>query len=489
MGPHVNEVLMFCCAQPVSARRERIRSESVVCAKLSTQKRSERRARVAAPRLAARSQRAMPAPERVARPTAASSIPITGRDGAAALDSAVCPPVRRISWGTISNKPHRNVVSYNLQLKALCKAGNLDEMLVVMKDMDESGIQPDLMSYASVLHCCRKVGATDKAAEIMRTMRRSGIEPDQRIYTRMLSVYRNAKPPRVREAFSLLQEMRQSGHPLTTSSCNMVLESCANRREVMLALQVYGLMKEYNVKANEKTYHAMARLYNNVRMYDEAIEMYSLMVRSGIQLGPVSYTQMMHALSQTRRYDECFVTFQEMCAAGISPLLSTYNILITAAGCSGDFEKAEGFFAELYDQGLRSDRHTYNAFLFACLKSQKLERAIDAYENMGIDKVSPSCATYRTLIRLAAEVGDQAVLQRLVTDVRNDLSCVPSHATMVEIVSAVTLLMGIESGAQTLKDFSSRFELSKSFFETLSETLKSKKVSVSSFVRALEREC
>mmetsp|Transcript_4116 Transcript_4116/g.7230 ORF Transcript_4116/g.7230 Transcript_4116/m.7230 type:complete len:498 (-) Transcript_4116:126-1619(-) len=345
------------------------------------------------------------------------------------------PEVRSISWGTLSTRKHRNVVSYNLQLKQLCKNRELRVMLSLLKEMRRSGIQPDVFSYSSVLHCCRKNQAIDIATRVFRRMKRDGVEPDARTYSRMIAMYGQAKPPRAAEAHSVFQEMLLKFKP-SSNTCNILLDACARGREVLRALSVYGKMKEINVQVDENTYLAMAKVYYNVRMFNEAIEMFRLMARSGIQSGAVSYTQLMHGLCKQGKFDLCLKTLDTMRETGVAPGRGTYHVLIAACGQIGDSGRAFEFFQEMETLGVGYDHHSYNALLFAFYCCNKMDEALQLYSSMISTTLEPNNISYRTMLRLAAKCNQASVIERVARDVEMSSSCTPSPATCAEIVAA-----------------------------------------------------
>ncbi|KAA8491290.1 Pentatricopeptide repeat-containing protein [Porphyridium purpureum] len=272
--------------------------------------------------------------------------------------------IRQIRWGKISSKPHRNIVSFNLELKQLSESADLNGMLRVLGRMRALGLVPDVVTYATCLQCCRKLGALNEASLLFERMAQEEVEPDQYVYSIMISIFGHASPPRVRESLALFEEMRNAGFRPNTVTCNVLLDACARGCEVLCALQVYGFMKENNVKFDEMTFCAMSRVYLGVHMFRDAEEMLKLMRRSGLTPSISSYNLLLERMRKAGKNQAALDLFERLCnddSAGVAISKGTIKQAFKAASglCSNAKKNAKAvrtLYAQLGSLGVAPAR-------------------------------------------------------------------------------------------------------------------------------------
>ena len=110
-----------------------------------------------------------------------------------------------------------NSVSYNSCLAALAGAGEWERASALLEEMPSASggrVRPDLKSHTSVVTACVKAGAWVAALDVVRTMWAEGIPPDAKVFLTVFEALDDAGRGGD-EALSLVRETTQGG---TTTS-------------------------------------------------------------------------------------------------------------------------------------------------------------------------------------------------------------------------------------------------------------------------------
>merc|ERR1719326_2377634 len=71
-----------------------------------------------------------------------------------------------------------DIVTYSTIVKGFCNAGNLDRALKVLDDMKAGGkYTPDEVMYNSLLGGCAKAHRPDEAIQLLKDMKKHGVAP------------------------------------------------------------------------------------------------------------------------------------------------------------------------------------------------------------------------------------------------------------------------------------------------------------------------
>ncbi|KAM0041300.1 putative tetratricopeptide-like helical domain superfamily, pentacotripeptide-repeat region of PRORP [Helianthus debilis subsp. tardiflorus] len=104
-------------------------------------------------------------------------------------------------------KLNPNLVTYNTVLGILGKAGRVDEMLDAFASMKKADIDPDIFSYNTLLHSLRRVGRFDLCVEMIKEMGEVGLQPDFITYTALIECV--FKSGNIEESLRLFEHMKR----------------------------------------------------------------------------------------------------------------------------------------------------------------------------------------------------------------------------------------------------------------------------------------
>eukprot|EP00953_Heterococcus_sp_UTEX-ZZ885_P033136 17260-Heterococcus_DN1.PRE.2 len=159
--------------------------------------------------------------------TAYPYISVTHVPGPIASGSDACLPLAHQSATVLTVQQCPTV--YALCLHSMlhyCSAGQVDEALALLADMQHLGLKPSLITYGSALTACSTAGRGEQALALLQQMQHSnGLLPDARCYSAVISAL--GKAGMWREALQLLTAMQQ---PLTLTVVQPLGTTVANGR-------------------------------------------------------------------------------------------------------------------------------------------------------------------------------------------------------------------------------------------------------------------
>ncbi|PPD67243.1 hypothetical protein GOBAR_DD35877 [Gossypium barbadense] len=147
-----------------------------------------------------------------------------------------------------------NIYSYNIVMDGLCKNGMLSDVIMVMGFIVRSGLSPDTVTYSTLLHgYCRK-GKLFEANAILNEMMRNGCVPNT--YTCNILLHSLWKEGKILEAEKLLQKMNEKGYGVDTVTCNIVIDGLCKSGKLDKAMEIAHEMWTHGSAALGKIYEA-----------------------------------------------------------------------------------------------------------------------------------------------------------------------------------------------------------------------------------------
>lgn len=145
-----------------------------------------------------------------------------------------------------------DLVSYNTIIKAFCEMGSLDSAVSVLDEMEKKGLKPDIISFNTLLDGFYGKGQFDDGERMWGLMEKKNVVPDIRSYNaKLLGLVSDKK---TKEAVDLIGEMRANGIVPDVFSFNLVIESFVKGEDLEGAKHWYNEMKKSECAPNKTTF-------------------------------------------------------------------------------------------------------------------------------------------------------------------------------------------------------------------------------------------
>ncbi|KAF3451620.1 hypothetical protein FNV43_RR07715 [Rhamnella rubrinervis] len=132
-----------------------------------------------------------------------------------------------------------DLVSYNTVIKAFCEMGSLDLAVSVLDEMEKKGLEPDLVSFNTLLNGLYGNGRFSVGETIWSQMRKKNITPD------------------TKEAAELIVEMRSKGIAPDVFTFNYVIKSSINEGNLEGAKEWYSQIRKSDCSPDKVTYETL----------------------------------------------------------------------------------------------------------------------------------------------------------------------------------------------------------------------------------------
>ncbi|CAI9277485.1 unnamed protein product [Lactuca saligna] len=221
-----------------------------------------------------------------------------------------------------------NVVTYNTIIDSLCKDKMVDDALNLFKEMVfHKGILPDVVTYTSLIHGLCNLCRWDEVDKILKEMEEQRISPN--VHTFSILVDSLCKEGKVKDAKGVFNLMIQEGNVPNVVIYNSLIDGYCLRGEMSKAREVLNLMGSRGLLPNVVTYSSLMNGYCKKLKIEEAMDLFhEITKKGGMQPNVITYGIMIQGLFQAGRCEDACELFNEMRAHKLIPDETTYIIVL-----------------------------------------------------------------------------------------------------------------------------------------------------------------
>ncbi|XP_057873047.2 pentatricopeptide repeat-containing protein At1g11290, chloroplastic-like [Cryptomeria japonica] len=355
----------------------------------------------------------------------------------------------------------RDSISWNTIIAAYRRHGYPHEAVTLFHNMQQTELQPDQFTFASVLPACAEIGGLEQGMDIHKRMTDRGILSDVVVATALVDMY--AKCGRINKARELFDKMPQRN----VVSWNAMIAGYAQNGIVEKALETFRQMKLAGVKPNSATFAsilplcakmgaleqgmdihqsikdgellsdvvvatALVDMYAKCGSVDKARELFDRMRQRNV----FSWTAMIAGYAQNGLAEKALKTFKQMQLAGVKPNSTTFASILPACAKMGALEQGMDIHQTIKDRGNFSDvvvatalvdmyakcgsidkayklfvkmpqRNviSWNAMIAAYGQNGLFEKALETFKQMQLAGVKPDSTTFASILPACAKIG------------------------------------------------------------------------------------
>lgn len=246
-------------------------------------------------------------------------------------------------------------VSYNSVMKSLARNRDVTACFELLGDMCNSGVQPDDISFSTLLDVCIdtnehdfasralekmcasgikmncvllttmmkgfiRVKQLDMAMNLFNTMRgtNSAVKPDMITYSVLIKAHCDGGD--MATALQILEDMLQNSCDVDDVVFTHLIEGCCHISNVALAEKLFHDMRAAKIKPSIFTFTAMVKVYGKCQQSEKAWEMVSTMESDyGLKPTVVIVTCLISGLLRQKKIREAYSYFTWMNKNGIFP--------------------------------------------------------------------------------------------------------------------------------------------------------------------------
>ncbi|KAF3432452.1 hypothetical protein FNV43_RR27192 [Rhamnella rubrinervis] len=282
---------------------------------------------------------------------------------------------------------------YHLLLRALGRRKFFKDMVKILHDMRDKGIDPNLETVSIVMDSFLRARQVSKAIQTFRNLEDIGLNCD-------------------------------------TGSLNVLLQCLCQRSHVGTANSILNSMRG-KIPFNGSTYNIMISGWSKLGRIIEMERLLDAMVIDGISPDCFTFTHLIEGLGRGGQIDNSVEVFENMKGKGCMPDSSSYNAMISNFISVGDFDEVMKYYKGMLSNNCEPDIDTYTKLITVFLKARKVADALEMFDEMLARGVFPPTGTITSYIKILCSYG-------------------PPHAAMMVYRKAKAVGCGISSSAYKL---------------------------------------
>ncbi|CAK8569969.1 unnamed protein product [Lathyrus sativus] len=256
----------------------------------------------------------------------------------------------------------KTTVSWNIMISGYVTEGKLFEALGLFGEMRQSSVEPDAITFTSVLAACSQLAALEKGREVHNLIVERNLENNEVVMGALLDMY--AKCGAVDEAFGVFK--------------------CLPERDLV-------------------SWTSMITAYGSHGRVSEALELFAKMLLSNVKPDRVTFLAILSACSHAGLVDNGLYYFNQMINVyRITARVEHYSCLIALLGRAGRLQEAYDILQR--NPEIRDDVQLLSTLFSACRLHRNLDLGVEIAEKL-IDKDPDDSSTYIILSNIYASFG------------------------------------------------------------------------------------
>merc|ERR1719191_1010691 len=197
-----------------------------------------------------------------------------------------------------------SLTTYNMLIDAFARAGSMDRVAKLFRDMHQKNVNPDVVTYSTVIKGYCTKGDLEPALQLFSMMRKRGIKPDAILF-------------------------------------NSILDGCAHKQMRTLTESVLVDMEEEGVNPSNFTLSILVKLYGRCGDLDQAFDiMQTYPKKFGFEINAQVYTCLMSACISNKQLSRALSVLEQMKMAGCALDGKTYQTILNGCLKMDDLDRA-----------------------------------------------------------------------------------------------------------------------------------------------------
>ncbi|KAG9159555.1 hypothetical protein Leryth_013542 [Lithospermum erythrorhizon] len=297
---------------------------------------------------------------------------------------------------------NRELVEYNVMIKAYGKAKLYDKAFSLFKGMKTHGTWPDMCTYNSLIQMFAGCGMTDEARDLLSDMRKAGFNPQCVTYSAVIASY--ARANRLSEAVDLFQEMLRFQVMPNEVVYGSIINGFAEAGDIEEAFHYFQHMEKSGISANQIVLTSMIKAYSKVGSAEGARHLYEKI--KDFKGGPdiVASNSMLNLYGELGMVSEAKLVFDNLIEKGWADGV-TFATMMYVYKNMGMLDEAIEVAEQMKQSGLLRDCITFNKVMACYATHGRLLECCELLYEMVNRKLLPDGGTFKVLFTILKKGG------------------------------------------------------------------------------------
>ncbi|KAA0052739.1 pentatricopeptide repeat-containing protein [Cucumis melo var. makuwa] len=195
-----------------------------------------------------------------------------------------------------------DVRSYNIVINAYCEMDALDKAILFFNDMEKNGMEPDLVTFNTLLAALYRKGQFSDGESIWAMMESKNIAPNLISYNARLRGMVLEK--RIQDGIELLAEMEEKEIKPDVYSYNILIKGFCEDGDLEEAKKWYDKLKESEVVPNASTYATLLSLLCEQGDFDFGLQLCKEAIDNGLVFHTAEVQRVVDGLAEDSKMEE-----------------------------------------------------------------------------------------------------------------------------------------------------------------------------------------
>ncbi|PWZ15464.1 Pentatricopeptide repeat-containing protein [Zea mays] len=304
----------------------------------------------------------------------------------------------------------KDIVEYNVMIKAYGQAKQYDRVSSLFESMEESGVPSDECTYNSLIQMFSFGGFPHRAKKLLGKMKDAGFEPKCETYSAIIRSY--SRHCLVPEAIDLFNEMKASGVEPNVIVYGILIDMFAETGNVKEALHYSNLLEQSGISPNHIVLTSLIKAYSKFNSWKEAQDLYSRM--NDMDGGPdvIASNAMLNLYAKLEMVTEAKEIFDSLRRNNHADAVS-YTTMAYLYKSIGLLSESIRITHKLQKSGLLSDCASCNAVMACYGAKGNLRDCAELVHQMVVANIPPDTSTFEMIFSLLknGHVSTEEILQ------------------------------------------------------------------------------
>eukprot|EP00441_Pelagodinium_beii_P030228 CAMPEP_0197709602 /NCGR_PEP_ID=MMETSP1338-20131121/128535_1 /TAXON_ID=43686 ORGANISM="Pelagodinium beii, Strain RCC1491" /NCGR_SAMPLE_ID=MMETSP1338 /ASSEMBLY_ACC=CAM_ASM_000754 /LENGTH=1057 /DNA_ID=CAMNT_0043293537 /DNA_START=54 /DNA_END=3227 /DNA_ORIENTATION=- len=299
-----------------------------------------------------------------------------------------------------------DIITYNTLLKGYCQKHDSKAAKNLFSKMEESGKEPNEVSYNCLLNCLSSNGNYQDCWEIVDHMRKRNVQPDHYTVSILLKGTKNMRGAHdVQKCFDFLD---QSGVDPCCDDIllNTVLEIYIRHKEFGRLSRLVAKFEKSNLQPSMATYGSIIKAFANLNEVDKCWFYWDqIQEEHGLEPNDIVWGCMLDALVTNRQVDDAMQLFQRQRR---KPNAVICSILVKGLANTQQPRRALQLWREMKQNGMKMNVVAYNVMIDSQARLGNMDEVMEIVQEMAADNCQPDSITHSTICKGYAVKGELA---------------------------------------------------------------------------------
>eukprot|EP00903_Cladosiphon_okamuranus_P006597 g6444.t1 len=315
--------------------------------------------------------------------------------GAAAAPAATSEgPLKMPALGEYVGGCRPNAMLVATVVKAHGRRRRLDDACRLVLRMADWGLKPDVAVFNSLAAAAVWNGRMDLALQVVLggVMQAWGVQPNQLSYNTIMDAY--ARQGNVRNVVKIYNFMQGEGIPPDVVTTTILVKAQVASGDVEAGAQtLIEMMKSSNLKdqLDAFPFNTIIKGLMKTLQWEKALDLFRGMMYNNVKPNVMTFNTLMAGLNKARVPSITVGLYEEMMqVGGLLPDVYTYSSLVSAYARLGDVEAAVKVLSDMAKSGVKPNRFTLSSVMQACIKAGQPGTALEVFgqltKNGGVEE-------------------------------------------------------------------------------------------------------